>query len=66
MIRGHFPGSPLISSMLTQTNDGFATFMSGGLASFLYWIMAIPSDNIKKFDSVFFASIVPESIILVA
>ncbi|KAL7285390.1 hypothetical protein ACG7TL_000485 [Trametes sanguinea] len=25
-----------------------ANFMSGGLASFVYWIMAIPADNIKN------------------
>ncbi|KAI0735057.1 mitochondrial carrier [Earliella scabrosa] len=25
-----------------------ANFLSGGLASFVYWIMAIPADNIKK------------------
>ena len=31
-------------------DDGLATFMSGGLASFAYWFMAIPADNIKKSD----------------
>lgn len=31
-----------------EISDGFATFMSGGLASFAFWFMAIPADNIKN------------------
>ena len=37
-----------------QISTPMANFLSGGLASFVYWIMAIPADNIKK--QVFFAS----------
>lgn len=33
-----------------KISDGFSTFMSGGLASFCFWFMAIPADNIKKYD----------------
>ncbi|KAK7461995.1 hypothetical protein VKT23_008426, partial [Stygiomarasmius scandens] len=29
-------------------NTGTANFLSGGLGSFVYWIMAIPADNIKN------------------
>ena len=32
----------------TQISTPMANFLSGGLASFVYWIMAIPADNIKK------------------
>ncbi|KAH8120273.1 mitochondrial carrier [Phellopilus nigrolimitatus] len=31
-----------------EISDGFSTFMSGGLASFCFWFMAIPADNIKN------------------
>ena len=36
---------------VVQASDGVATFMSGGLASFAFWFMAIPADNIKKLVS---------------
>ncbi|THH34061.1 hypothetical protein EUX98_g165 [Antrodiella citrinella] len=31
-----------------ETSTGTANFLSGGLASFSFWIMAIPADNIKN------------------
>ena len=36
------------SDFHTQISTPTANFLSGGLASFVYWIMAIPADNIKK------------------
>ena len=34
-----------------QVSTGVANFLSGGLASFAYWGMAIPADNIKKYHT---------------
>ncbi|EJD04000.1 mitochondrial carrier, partial [Fomitiporia mediterranea MF3/22] len=31
-----------------EISDGLSTFMSGGLASFGFWFMAIPADNVKN------------------
>ncbi|KAF8632551.1 hypothetical protein AX15_001766 [Amanita polypyramis BW_CC] len=31
-----------------EISTGMANFLSGGLASFAYWVMAIPADNIKN------------------
>lgn len=35
-------------SYLVQISTGSANFISGGLGSFAFWIMAIPADNVKK------------------
>ena len=32
-----------------KISTGLANFLSGGLASFVYWVMAIPADNVKKY-----------------
>ncbi|OCB88566.1 mitochondrial carrier [Sanghuangporus baumii] len=37
-----------LSGTRLEINDGLATFMSGGLASFSYWFMAIAADNVKS------------------
>ncbi|KAF8739318.1 hypothetical protein AX14_010094 [Amanita brunnescens Koide BX004] len=31
-----------------EISTGMSTFLSGGLASFVYWAMAIPADNVKN------------------
>jgi solute carrier family 25 carnitine/acylcarnitine transporter 20/29 len=31
-----------------QISTGFSNFLSGGLASFVFWAFAIPADNVKK------------------
>lgn len=31
-----------------KLSTGLANFLSGGLASFVYWLAAIPHDNAKK------------------
>jgi solute carrier family 25 carnitine/acylcarnitine transporter 20/29 len=31
-----------------QISTGTSNFLSGGLASFLFWSFAIPADNVKK------------------
>ncbi|KAK2461981.1 hypothetical protein APHAL10511_006444 [Amanita phalloides] len=31
-----------------EISTGMANFLSGGLGSFVYWIMAIPADNVKN------------------
>jgi len=31
-----------------EINTGLANFLSGGLGSFVYWIFAIPADNVKN------------------
>jgi solute carrier family 25 (mitochondrial carnitine/acylcarnitine transporter), member 20/29 len=38
----------LNSDIFLQMSTGTANFLSGGLASFGFWIMGIPADNIKK------------------
>ena len=32
-----------------QISTGTSNFLAGGLASFVYWGMAIPADNVKKY-----------------
>jgi hypothetical protein len=32
----------------SKISTGGAHFLAGGLGSFVFWAMAIPSDNIKK------------------
>ncbi|THH08166.1 hypothetical protein EW146_g9084 [Bondarzewia mesenterica] len=34
---------------LARMSTGHANFLSGGLASLVYWVMAIPTDNVKKY-----------------
>lgn len=31
-----------------KMSTGLANFISGGLGAFVFWIMAIPADNVKK------------------
>jgi hypothetical protein len=32
-----------------EMTEGTATFLSGGFASFTFWVAAIPADNVKKY-----------------
>lgn len=41
-------GFSKLDSTRFQMSTGTANFLSGGLASFAFWFMAIPADNIKK------------------
>lgn len=37
-----------VKTYVLQVSTGTANFLSGGLASFAFWVFAIPADNIKK------------------
>jgi len=39
---------PGIFISFEQISTGFSNFLSGGLASFVFWAFAIPADNVKK------------------
>ena len=36
---------------IPKLNTGTANFLSGGFASLVFWVFAIPADNIKKYVS---------------
>lgn len=45
-----------------EMSEGTATFLSGGLASFTFWVAAIPADNVKKYVVSNFAFIIYSTI----